>query len=1480
MCPLPADASRRSLPFAIALGCLALTTLTAFAQDAKPIMLPSPTAPAVDPQRSGIEDVLSSLRPDQASAVRAELSKSKSLRPELEALVDPFTKAWEWKSNLDPVSGTTVSFTRTAIDLEGNVILAGQSKDSNGNLNGVGIAKIDGSLNSNPSIYNVVLTGYINQIIGMTVDLDGNIYVTGFYGESGGVVWDPRVVKISPHGFIVWQMEYDMPGVQGYFGDLQTDADGVLFAAGEGYVYQINPVNGIVGWVTDLRSASECDILGADLRMLLALGKGGEVYVTNPATIEGQERGYVARLDGGTGQVLWCTEQPFEIGSHPVIDHSGNVYVAGTQEPFGVLVKFAPDGTRLFFQTYSVNPGQQIGFRWVRIGPDNQPVIGSSFFADGASFESPLVIKVNTTGNVVWATYLPGDGLAWTEPNPDFAEYVIALELDRLGNPYATSSLKSGANTRTGAVTKLDGTDGSLVWNDPQPLYDGHSIVIVADLVVDAGGNVFTTNIAAGGPLGTQSRVIKYTQPYEGVPTVQAASVSLSFEDQSLWAPGTGNLKAEQDLFEINWNEGIDEGGTFFTPLGDFGGSFKFITSGTLKTGVRAEIDGGTADVHLPFDVEYTIPPADTLIPGSTVVVDVEWTPDPAARLTSNFTPTFNAGLVAGVDYSIFSRANLVAFSEDLIDVTFVDEAGDAPAGFLPAKEMDYIPEMNLIDALSYGGFPPPGEWGSFDIPPAGLFTAEFRTPQMYAQGRYNPATNSFSTDASDRFFVFGVSVTEAILRPFGLTAQFDFAFPKGDDADFQLAGEGQVLQLVAKADIGARQQIDVGVVPMVRYEFSDGISSQTIPINQDLQFTLPNPFDGNVDIYPTVQSTANFNNETDIEMFPGIRWTTLEAGLSASAFGYNLLALGPYCFLCFDWDLAEILEALGVPNPTAVNMALNVFDDGWAIPFDEVELACMRVLGQTTTKPNLAAASRETLSMLIYDQTSPSVSSFNVTTGSPTNMLLYGERLNSSSIAMIEHWGRIEALPTTHVNDSTLLVSVPGRFRLLPGVAKVHVVSNGGASQSIDLAVTFPTPRLDAVNPNLWAADPDLATLPISVIDARSFAGNDTFIARRDYYIKMRDDLWSDITDGGFVGGADAYFPYFDFNRLPEFPSVLWGGAASAKPLPRFVQPVDNGIHNVRLAEDQYNRPQAVPVVICNPGPGGGMSNELTLTIAAPIPVASAIEPSSISPIDNVVNEFDENGVLSTSTEPIELRITGPRHVPHFSGYEEPKYGNFNADSVVRFNGVDLATTFISSSVMIAQLPPEMVVLGDHRITVFTPSNGTKYFEEKWVDANADGQPDDVPVFQGLLDSGGESAQMLFRIRYRQPSITEANPYRVAANAAAFDDTTYAPGTEPAYNLVLHGADFRSGCVAYFNGEIRDTAFIGDGLLYMKLLPEDVAVEGEFPITVQNGGPDFQWSESTVFEVFPAAGSDVRWGTGRTGTHGAVMKRMRQSEP
>ncbi|MFK7759346.1 MAG: hypothetical protein AB8C13_05305 [Phycisphaerales bacterium] len=1369
--------------------------------------------------------------------------------------IDPFVEEW---TEILPgfINDQTPSFIE--FDLEGNLIVVFDIESSQ-----TVVSKFDITPTNGPTlVWQVDVPGALGnaRALDLEVDIDGNMYIPWAFTASGDL--NTYVTKISKEGFVRWNNVYPLPEGGAYNKNIRTSLseEGVLFMLtmtfdilSNDYDYvvtQIDPATGVEAFRVDAEDFAQQQFVG--LIGEVEVGFDGGIYARTELS-NGQST--VSRIGLSPSDEEWSVTIPVSMSRDVVADHltprrAGGVWASGQD-------LFTGDGA-----FYIVTEGSSIGLVYRATNSDSAVVNVIHEFRDQSIAYGGSITRNSVNGGFIGRFNLDDFSLFTNELNdlpgttPSVSDSVLAgfvdVKRDRTGNIYGL--YRFYPNNEDGdflsvqyKVLKLD-ESGAEIWRiNETPNLVGVGSVRPVGMDVDGGGNVVVSSVAKP-TFGFESnlQLDKYSQPFLGVPTIQTASATLSFEDQSIWAPGVGNLVAQEELFTVDWDENLSIDATFTVPLlGEFGGDFMFLTSGTLDTGVRAEVDGGTADVHFPIDIQFGIPPVAKVSTGQLVTIAVDWDVDPAARLTSCFTPTFNAGLTAAVDYSVFSSLRLVAFSSDLLNTTFINDA--------EVIDEDYVPEANLLDILAGQGFLVPGEWASFEDP-NGIVSADFRTPQMFAQGMYDPVTNSFSTSADDRFFRFGVSVTEAVLKPFALTATAEFEAGTAG-GEFLVRGAGAALQLGARADIGASQDIDVGVTPMITYDFvgNENIPSQTLPLGVDLNFTVPSGFDGVIEIIPTITATADFFNSTDIEMFPGITWDTIEVSGAASAFGFDLIDFGPECLFCYDWDVSEILEALGA-DPGLADFTVNVFDDGWQIPLQSVTLPCIRVLGTSIldNPPNIEGASRESLSMVIYDQTSPSVSSFNVATAGTSKMILYGERFANGSVGMIEHWGRTESLPTTFINPNTLLVEIPNRFRLLPGVAKLFVETSVKSkvvvSDTIDLAINFPVPRLDAVNPNLWAADPDLAVLPVSVIDAKSFAGNDTFISRRDYYIKMRDDLWSDSTDGGFVGGAAQYFPGFDFNKLPEFPSVLWSSKGETLPLPRFVQPVDNGIHNVRLAEDQYDVPMMVPVVICNPGPGGGMSNELMLTIAAPAPVTSSVMPSNFSPLDVILDDnfFDPMDV--PVERPIELRITGPTHVPTFNGYEEPKFGNFNAASVVRFNGLDIPTTFISSSLLIAQLPADLATLGDHWISVSTPSNGTQYFEEQRVDADFDGMPDDVPAFQGLVDSGGESAPLLFRVRYREPVIAEVLPALIDQDSPAFDDSNF---KEPRpFNLTLLGEDFREGAQVFFNGQLRSSQVIDSTVMKVKLLPADVSMLGTFDIMVQNPFPQGDQSVPAAITV------------------------------
>jgi len=688
------------------------------------MLLPASLASAQSAESQIREALEGKVAPEQVSELMRDLSPAQSV--ETGTL---FTRVWTLQE-------TGYYFNGIVGDIEGNVTVV--SRDNDASPHRVVIEKLDGAQNVQPmgTIWSTS-TAYLSDTTSSATDLDGNIYI-------GGVVPSgfPGMIKVSPEGLIQWQRTY--LEVSSYIRQIVIDGEGVVFfatgnagvpsTAEEPAVYQLSPTTGAIGWVSFLEDEQNCVSELSNAR--LGLDSNGNMYAAARNVVD-PAKSLVMRLNAGTGTAVWCAERP-DIGvaqfGNLAIDDDGNVFIFGSSGTAAAVEKISPNGQMIWHRTFPTSAGT--GNQSFIIGTvDRNGSIalgGGRYVSNGSASNAGIVAKYSPSGTQLWTALISDNqsdgGITGKR------DQAVAIEHDRFGNVYTASIHAFGSISLSSRTTKFKGDDGSVVWQDIYLPPAGFNQVEAVNLIVDGGSNVYTAYRDLTTSTDSGRIITKCTQPFTGVPTVQCAAANLTFENQGIWAPGVGSLVAEEHLFDFDWNDvGVDVGGTFTIPfLGDFGGGFDFTTSGTLSAGVKAELNGGTCDVHLPFTVEYTIPDMAKLGPGMPVTIEVDYTPDPAARITSCFTPTFNAGLTAGVNYSVHSSAYLVAFSEFLLDVVFVN---------IPYTQIveDYIPGMNLLDILSAVGFPVPGEWFHIDIPPKGLFTADFRTPQMFAQGTFNP---------------------------------------------------------------------------------------------------------------------------------------------------------------------------------------------------------------------------------------------------------------------------------------------------------------------------------------------------------------------------------------------------------------------------------------------------------------------------------------------------------------------------------------------------------------------------------------------------------------------------------------------------------------------------------------------------------------------------------------------------------------------
>ncbi len=296
--------------------------------------------------------------------------------------------------------------------------------------------------------------------------------------------------------------------------------------------------------------------------------------------------------------------------------------------------------------------------------------------------------------------------------------------------------------------------------------------------------------------------------------------------------------------------------------------------------------------------------------------------------------------------------------------------------------------------------------------------------------------------------------------------------------------------------------------------------------------------------------------------------------------------------------------------------------------------------------------------------------------------------------------------------------------------------------------------------------------------------------------------------------------------------------------PMPRFVQPVENGILYSLMPRGVYDEPDLINIRLASPGPGGGVSDSFDLTVAAPRPVINNLVPRRILP-----------GSGDTT-----ITVEGPLSVPYFAGFEQERFGNFNPSSVVLLDGIELETKYVTPGLLRAVVPAGLIAAETSAsVSVFTPSNGTQYFDSF------------IPPAGELVESGGESNFIGIDVRYPRPVIRSLMP--AIASRSLIDRCFDQPGE---LRLQVAGEDIVPGATILINGIARPTfvesaaalssviAGVNDdrpneAIVYTMLSVGDLTALGELTVEVMN--PEGYTSDAADLQVVDRATYEAIYG-------------------
>lgn len=197
---------------------------------------------------------------------------------------------------------------------------------------------------------------------------------------------------------------------------------------------------------------------------------------------------------------------------------------------------------------------------------------------------------------------------------------------------------------------------------------------------------------------------------------------------------------------------------------------------------------------------------------------------------------------------------------------------------------------------------------------------------------------------------------------------------------------------------------------------------------------------------------------------------------------------------------------------------------------------------------------------------------------------------------------------------------------------------------------------------------------------------------------------------------------------------------------------------------------------------PGGGTSSALTFTINNPAPSLSTISPTTVS----------------AGGSGFTLTVNG---------------SNFVAGSVVRVNGANRSTTFISTTQLTASIPAsDIAAAGNLSITVFNAAPG-----------------------------GGTSSALTLAVSNPVPSVSSVSPNPALALASS-------------YTLTVTGSGFVRGSVIQIDGGAQPTTFISATQVQAKISGGLLSI-GVHSVTVFNPTPGGGTSNSVNLTVISILG-------------------------
>jgi hypothetical protein len=385
----------------------------------------------------------------------------------------------------------------TTVDSAGNFYVTGSAETSNQLLS---LVVIKYNPQGTRLWRTLVTNGQYAQGGAITVDAQGNVYVTGFAGGGlfVGATFDGFTVKLNSGGAVQWSRRYGAPGANEGFADVAVDDSGNVYVSGTAQAQTAD-------WLTLKYGPDGTQIwdrrfsatpTSNDVLIDMVRDSAGNLVLAGNTQRTGdfQTNDFSVLKYDPAGNVLWTshhTETPLshEFLRDMAVDAAGGVYLTGTtavtvspyDPAFPLTVKFDSAGAFQFVLRDGAAGGESV-----------TTDASGAFYVTGFFFGMPEfshVSKYNANGTLVWATpFAFSGGGAVSQP---------LIATDPAGNVYISGTGGNTPGTGNDYFTAKYDPAGVLVW---EHFFDGvaHGSDSVAALVIDGQGTVYVTGTSWG----------------------------------------------------------------------------------------------------------------------------------------------------------------------------------------------------------------------------------------------------------------------------------------------------------------------------------------------------------------------------------------------------------------------------------------------------------------------------------------------------------------------------------------------------------------------------------------------------------------------------------------------------------------------------------------------------------------------------------------------------------------------------------------------------------------------------------------------------------------------------------------------------------------------------------------------------------------------------------------------------------------------